>query len=107
MSSSKPTVALKRAVELGRDPPLAPTRGADDGLGDAGLHTKTGYARRELCPKGISDRPTARARAEGKPGRDTPRSGVRSPAGERLAHDTGILVIPCRNVLPLSRVPCR
>jgi hypothetical protein len=71
--------------------PLLARKGADEALRDAGLHTNTGDARRELCPKGISDRPTARARAEGKPGHDTPRSRVRFPVGERLAHDTGIL----------------
>jgi hypothetical protein len=46
--------------------------GVNEDRGDAGLHTNTGDARRELCPKGISDRPTARARAEGQPGQQTP-----------------------------------
>jgi hypothetical protein len=67
--SSRPSPQAVVWLEL---VPTARPRGADEALGDAGLHTNTGYARRELCPKGISDRSIARARAERKPGQLTP-----------------------------------
>jgi hypothetical protein len=78
---TRPTIAFKRWSSL--------DKGADEALGDAGLHTNTGDARRELCPKGISDRPTARVRAEGKLGQQTPLSQVRSLTGRRPAPDIG------------------
>jgi hypothetical protein len=71
--SSPPVFLATRSVEFDADHhvqavvwlELAPTarlRGADEALGDAGLHTNTGYSRRELYPwhgnrLGISESP--------------------------------------------------
>ena len=69
-SRSTPILAMNAVVGFETVPP-API-GANEDRADAGQHINTGDARRELCPKGISDRPTARARAEGQPGQQTP-----------------------------------
>ena len=75
----KADLAMYAVVGFETVPP-API-GANEDRGDAGLHINTGDARRELCPKGISDRPIARARAEGQPGLSTPDCQVRSLTG--------------------------
>ena len=59
----KVDLAMDARVGIGTVPAAPP--GVNEVQADAGQHTNTGDARRELCPKGISDRPTARARAEG------------------------------------------
>jgi hypothetical protein len=70
MSNSTPALAMNARVGF-ETVPAAPS-GANEDRADAGQPNNTGDARRELCPKGISDRPTARARAEGQPGQQTP-----------------------------------
>ena len=71
ISNSTPALAMNARVGF-ETVPAAPRRVANEDRADAGQHNNTGDARRELCPKGISDRPTARARAEGQPGQQTP-----------------------------------
>src|SRR5262245_58812936 len=54
----------------GEIPRRRPKRHASRWTADAGLLTNTGYARRELGPRGTSDRSIARACAERKPRHD-------------------------------------
>ena len=84
-------------------------RVADEALGDAGLHTNTGDARRELCL--VRGFPTARLPERGlreNQGKRTPLSSVGGHglvivAGERLATDNrhpGYTVLECAPLEP-------
>ncbi len=101
MSSSTPAFAMD--AQVGFETVPAAQESANEDRADAGQHINTGHARRELCPKGISDRPIARARAEGQPGLSTPDCQVRSLTGRRLAPDIGqpgYTVLECASLEP-------